>query len=137
MTLVTMEGPVTLFIRHKLHLTHLAYSNVRGHLGPASSPWHGAAIRAGHGEFMTMNMDGMIGHCQIAHTYPDPVVLAYIQGINAGENAAVPGPQIKFRHGHDVGLECTGLYVISTEQENKIPVHFINLRMFIFRMSNP
>ena len=135
--LVTMKGPVTLLVGDKLDLAHLAHGDVRGHLGPARRRRHRPAVRAGHLELVAVQVDGVVGHGQVADAHPHPVVQADVQCIDPREDPAVPAPQVEIEHGHDPRGVAARLDVIGVEQEDKIPVHRGDQRVVLPRVGHP
>ena len=63
MTLVAVHGPVAFFIGNQLNLPHLPNCHVRGYLVPAGTRRRRPAVSARDQKFVTMKMDGVVGHC--------------------------------------------------------------------------
>jgi len=82
-------------------------------------------------------MDRVIGHRQVADADAHLVAFAYVQGVDAGEHAAVPAPQIEVQHRHDLGRCRAGIDVESIQQEAEVAVNFVDQRMFGFRVRDP
>lgn len=57
MGLVAVEGPVAFLVDDELELAHLAHGDVGRQLGPACRARHRAAVGAGHGELMAVDVD--------------------------------------------------------------------------------
>ena len=106
-------------------------------LGPARGLGYRPAIGAGHGEFMAVDVDGVVGHGEVAETDAHLVVLADHQRVYAGEDAAVPAPDVEVQHGHGLGGVGTGIYVVGVEQEHKVAVHFVDQRVLGLGVGDP
>ena len=135
MRFVTMKCPVARLGRVEFNRTHLAHANINGYFRPARSRWRPATIRTRHRELMSVQVNRMIGHSEIAHTDANPVVLSHPHRINAGENATIKAPEIKVQHGIDLGGCTTGRDVEAIEQENKITID--THEICIFRVGHP
>ena len=133
--LVAMECPVARLRRIELDGAHLPDGNVCRHFRPACCRRYPAAIGAGHFEFVAVQMDRMIGHAEIAATDAHAVALAADDGIDAGEDAAVPGPEVEVQHRVDTRRAAARLDIVGIEQEDEIAIDAILLR--IFRMRDP
>ena len=94
MTLVTMEGPIALFISEKFNLPHLTHSDIGGHLVPARGFGCRAAIRASHEKLMAVQVNRVVGHREISNTDAYFVVVLDIERIDTGEHSAVPAPDV-------------------------------------------
>ena len=68
----------------------------------------------------------MVRHGQVAKADAHLVVFAYDQGVNSGEDPAVPAPNVEVQHGHDFGCVRAGVNVVGTEQKHEVPVHFVD-----------
>ena len=123
MRLVAMNGPVAFVDRLEFIGPHCAHRYVDRHFRPARFRPRPAAVRARHFKIITMHVNGMVGHGQIAYPDADFVVFADDQRVDAGEHPAVPAPEIKVRHCHDFWHVGAGSYVVGVEQKHKIAVN--------------
>ena len=122
MRLVTMDCPVARLVGDEFVSTHATDRNIYGYFRPARFRSNPAAIGACHLEVVSMHVDRVIGHGQVANANPYPIALAHNQWINAGEGAAVPCPQVEIQHGADLWNIRTGFDVESVEKENEIAI---------------
>ena len=88
--LVAMKRPIAFFIGHKFDLPHLPDRHIGGDLRPARRFRRRAAIGTAHRELMTVQVNRMIGHGQIADADTNFVILSDDQRVDAGKDAAVP-----------------------------------------------
>ena len=86
---------------------------------------------------MTMQVNWVVRHGQVAKANAHLIVFAYDQWVNAREDAAVPAPDVEVQHGHYFRCVRAGVYVIGIEQKHKVPVHFINQRVLVLGMGDP
>ena len=77
--LMAMHRPVTQLIGNKLNLPHLPHRHVCRYLWPAPRLRCGAAIGSAHLKLMPVNVDGVVGHRQVANPHSDPVPLLHIE----------------------------------------------------------
>ncbi len=124
--LVAVYGPVAGFVGQEFDLAHLANGQIHRHLGPARTLGHRAAIGAGDFELDPVHVDGVVGHGQVAHAHAHPVAQARHQRVDAGEDAAVPGPGVEIEHGGDGGRLGTGFDVEGVEQEAVVAIDRID-----------
>src|SRR3990167_1502672 len=129
MRLMAMKCPVAHFISKEFNLTHLSNRNISRDLRPAAAWWGWTAICTRDRELMSVNMNWVIGHRQIAHPDPHFVVFTNNQRINAREGPTVPGPQIKIQHGHYFGRIATRFNVIRIQQKHEVSVDFRDVRV--------
>ena len=135
--LVAVESPVAGFVGNEFHLAHLAHGHIRRHLGPAGGLRHGAAVGARDLELMTVDMDGVVGHGQIAHADAHLVTLTSHQRADSGEGAAVESPDIEIRHLVDARRHGAGLDRIGAEQEGIVALHLVDQRVGCLGVSDP
>jgi hypothetical protein len=60
-----------------------------------------------------------------------------IERVDAGEDAAVPAPQVEVQHRHDLGRVAARVDVVGVEQKAEVPVHLIDQRVLGFGMRDP
>ena len=84
MALVAVEGPVAFLVCHEFDLPHLADRNIG-----VSPPGQRVLLAQGPpsvpvtDEFMTMQMDRMVGHRQVANSNANLVVQADVQAVDS------------------------------------------------------
>ncbi len=132
-----MEGPVAFLVGEKLDLPHLPDRDVLGDLVAARTLRRRAAIGAGNEELVAVQVHRVVGHRQVAHADADLVVLPDDQRIDAGKDAAVPGPQVEVEHRHDLRRVAAGIDVVGREQETEVAVDLVDQRMLVLRMGDP
>ena len=135
--LVAVKGPVTGLVSHKVHLPHLAHRHVCCHLGPARSPGCGATVCACHLELMTVEMDGVVSHGQVAYADAYPVALLGHHGCDGREGTAVERPDVEVRHLVDARRHGARLYRVGAQQESVVTLNLINQGVLAFGMGDP
>ena len=88
-----------------------------------------AAVGAGDQELVPVQVDRMVRHRQVADADAHLVVLPHDQRIDAGEDAAVPAPQVEVEHRHDLRRVAAGIDVVGVEQEDEVAVDLVDQRM--------
>ena len=86
---------------------------------------------------MAMQMDGMVGHGEVAHANAHLVAVAHVERIDTGEHPAVPRPQVEVQHGHGFWRHAAGVNVIGIQQKYKVTVHLADQRRFYFGVCYP
>jgi hypothetical protein len=71
---------------------------------------------------VAVDVDGVIGHGEIAHAYADPVAPAHYKVIDARKHAAVPRPEVEFDHGVHARRHAAGLDVECVQKKHEIAV---------------
>ena len=120
--LVAMDGPIARIDRIELVGPHLAHRHVDGGFRPSRRLGHPAAIGAGDFEVVTVHVDRVVGHREVAHADADPVAHADDERIDARERAAVPGPEIEVQHGADLRREAAGIDVVGVDEEDEVAI---------------
>jgi hypothetical protein len=62
---------------------------------------------------------------------------AHVERVDAGEDAAVPGPQVEVEHRHDLRRRAAGLDVVGVEQEAEVAVDLVDQRVLRLRVRDP
>ena len=70
-----------------------------------------------------MHVDRVVGHRQVSATHPYPVALRHHQGVDVGEDPAIPRPEVEVRHLHDSWDEGARVDVVGGQEEGKVPVN--------------
>ena len=123
MRFVAMNGPVTRLGGVELDATHGTHRTIGGDLGPARCGWDPATIGTGDRKTVTMHMNRMISHAEIAKADTHPITQTYWQRVDAGESTTVPGPEIELGHGGGARGHAAGFDVIGIDQKDKITIH--------------
>src|SRR5690606_29147698 len=121
----------------ELDLAHLADGHVGGDLGPARLRARRPAVGAGDLELVTGDVDGVVGHGQVADAHPHAGALPDVERVDTGKGAAVPGPQVEVEHGVDLGHVAARLDVVGVEQEAEVAVNARDVRVRLARVRDP
>ena len=135
MRLVAVECPVAGVSGVEFDGAHLSDCDVGGHLGPARRLRHPAAIRTCYLELMSVQMNGMIGHRQVADANAHAIALAHDERVDARERPAVERPDIEVEHGAGFRRKAAGIDVVGVEQEHKIAIDAVQTG--ILRVRDP
>ena len=84
-----------------------------------------------------MQVHRVVGHRQVAHADAHLVVQAHVERVDAGEDAAVPRPQVEVQHRHDLGRVAARLDVVGIEQEDEVAVDLVDQRMPVLGVRDP
>jgi hypothetical protein len=107
-----------------------------GDLVLARALGRGAAVGAGDQELVAVQVDRVVGHRQVAHADAH-LVQAHHQRVDAGEDAAVPAPQVEVEHGHDLRRVAAGIDVVGVEQEAEVAVDLVDQRVLALGVRDP
>ena len=129
MRLVAMKRPVSRFVRDELERAHSTDRNIDRDLRPLRAGRDPAAVGAGHGEVVTMQMDRMTGHGEIAHAHAHAVALAHDQRVDPGEGAAVEGPETEIEHRVDPGRRAARIDVECVDEKDEVAVDPMLIRI--------
>ena len=99
--------------------------------------WNGTTVRSCDRELVAMQVDGVIGHGQVAHPNSHLVIEPDIQRINAGKNSTIPTPQVEVQHRHCFWGVTARVNVKGVQQETEVSVHLIDEGVLFFRVRDP
>ncbi len=119
---VAVEGPVARVVGDELDGAHLPHGNVHRHFGPARALGDPAAIGADHFEHMAVQVNGVVGHGEVAHADAHALAGARHQRGDAGKGAAVPGPEVEVEHGVDLGHARSGIDVVGVDEKGVVAI---------------
>nr|ABZ07606.1 hypothetical protein ALOHA_HF4000ANIW137K11ctg4g7 [uncultured marine microorganism HF4000_ANIW137K11] len=134
---VAVESPVSRRVGDKLHRAHLADGNIGGHLRPACCRRHPAAVSPRHGKLVAVQVDGMVGHAEVADADTHPLVQPSHHGGDTWKHAAVESPEIVLQHGRHLGRVTAGVDIIGVDEEDIVPVHAHEIGVFRVRDPEP
>ena len=124
MRFMTVDRPVTQVVGRELICPHRAHWDVDADLWPLRRFRHPAAIRTGHFEIITVHVDRVVCHRQVANAHTHLVSLIHYQRINVGENSAVPCPQVEIRHRHDARHICSRINIKGVQHDQEITINW-------------
>ena len=84
-----------------------------------------------------MDVDRVVGHGQVAHTHPHPIVQARHQRADARKHPAVPTPDVLVQHGVHIGRFSPRCDVERTQQKGVVAVHLGNHRVLSLGVGDP
>ena len=137
MAFVAMKCPVAFLVGEKVELAHLAHCDIGGDLWPARALRNRPAVCSGDHELMAVNVNGMVGHGEVAETHPHLVVLADDERINTWEDTAIPSPKIEVDHGHNLRGVGARIDIVGVQQDTEVTIYLVNQRMFGLGMGDP
>ena len=86
--LVAVDRPVARLVGDEFEHAHRTDRHVGRHLRPPRARRHPAAVGAGHLELVAVQMDGVVGHGEIAHPHAHAVAPAHHQRDRCRETRA-------------------------------------------------
>ena len=119
---VAVESPIAGVVGDELNVAGGSDGDVDGVFRPARGGGDGSAVGAGDLEHVTVEVDGVVVHGEIAEADADAVALFDDHGIDAGEDAGVEGEEVEVGHDGGVGGGGSGGDGPFHEHDGKIAI---------------
>ncbi len=117
-----MERPVSRVVRENIEGPYGADRNVDRCFRPLRTLRHPAAVGAADREVVTVQMDGMIGHAEIADPHAHAIAQSHGQWIDSGKHAAVPGPHVEIGHFRDLRHIGAWIEIVGTHDKDEVAI---------------
>ena len=127
--LVAVKRPVAGHIGEDIEHAHRSHRHVDSRFRPLRAFRYPAAIRAADRDVVAVQMDGMVGHREIAHSYAHAVSEPHRQRVNAGKYPRVKCPQVEVRHLGDLRQSRAGIKTVSAHDEDEVAIDAAEVRI--------